>query len=460
MFANMDYPIDEEGFRDAVVAEVGAVLGELGGRPSTAVICGNSEVEQQAAMMGLGPEAGRGELFGELVPRLVEEADLDVPYVPSAPCGGALPFRPGSGIANYYGVGGYRRPLTDARLAGVRFAAECLAFANVPDQAALEAIMPEAPADVVVHHPRWKAGVPRDAGAGWDFDDVRDHYLQSLFGLDPAELRRWDHERYLELSRAVSGEAMAAVFGEWRRGGSSCGGGLVLWLGDLAPGAGWGLLDHTGAPKWAYHRLRQVLAPVAVWMTDEGLAGVGVHLANDGAAPLAATLRLALYRDGQQPVGEVERELELPARGALSLDLEEVLGRFADASWAYRFGPPAQDAIFATLLGTAGEEEPIAQAAHFPAGFPLEREDAARLGLEVEVERGIEQDLLVRLRCERVVHGVRLEIPGYEPECQAFSLEPGRAKVLALHRRVAVEVDGRLRLSALNLRGSVTIPAP
>ena len=101
-------------------------------------------------------------------------------------------------------------------------------------------MLPGAPADVVVHHPRWKAGVPRDAGTGWDFDDVRDHYLRLLFGVDPAELRRCDHERYLELSRAVSGEAMAAVFGEWRRPGSPCGGGLVLWLRDLVPGAGWG----------------------------------------------------------------------------------------------------------------------------------------------------------------------------------------------------------------------------
>src|SRR5207248_8354521 len=114
---------------------------------------------------------------------------------------------------------------------------------------------------IVVHHPRWKAGVPRDAGAGWDFEDVRDHYLRLLFDLDPPALRSVDHERYLELSRAVSGEVMAEVFGEWRRGRSPCGGALVLWLSDLAPGAGWGLLDHGGDPKVAYHYLRRALAP-------------------------------------------------------------------------------------------------------------------------------------------------------------------------------------------------------
>ena len=98
----------------------------------------------------------------------------------------------------------------------------------------------------VVHHPRWKAGVPRDAGSGWDFDDVRDHYLALLYGVDPGELRRADPDRYLELSRAVTGEVMAQVFGEWRRGASPCGGGLVLWLRDLVPGAGWGVLDDRG----------------------------------------------------------------------------------------------------------------------------------------------------------------------------------------------------------------------
>ncbi len=63
----------------------------------------------------------------------------------------------------------------------------------------------------------WKRGVPRDSGAGWDFEDVRDHYLKLLYSVDPVALRYSDTARYWELSRMVSGELMAEVFGEWRR---------------------------------------------------------------------------------------------------------------------------------------------------------------------------------------------------------------------------------------------------
>ena len=126
-------------------------------------------------------------------------------------------------------------------------------------------------------------------------------------------LRRADHERYLELSRAVTGEVMAEVFGEWRRAASPCGGGLVLWLRDLLPGAGWGLIDHRGVPKLAYHYLKRALAPVAVWTVDEGLGGVVVHVANDRAVPLIASLRVALYRDRELRVEEAITPIELAA---------------------------------------------------------------------------------------------------------------------------------------------------
>jgi beta-mannosidase len=457
-FANFDYPIADEGFRAAVEAEARSQVDALAGRPSLAVLCGNSEVEQQVAMLGLDPELGRGELFGELLPGLVRER-CDAAYVPSSPCGGALPFRPDRGIANYYGVGGYRRPLSDARLAGVKFAGECLAFANVPEQAGVEAVLPGAPADVVVHHPRWKAGVPRDAGSGWDFDDVRDHYLGELFGVDPGELRRYDHERYLELSRAVSGEAMAAVFGEWRRAGSPCGGGLVLWLRDLVPGAGWGLVDASGEPKRALRQLRPALAPTAVWFTDEGLGGVGVHLANDGPEPLRARLRVALYRDLELPVGEATEELELPAHGSLSRNLETILGRFVDASWAYRFGPPAQDAIVAALepldptVEDGALDNALARAVHFPAGRPSGAETAARLGVEARAARDQRGDVVLTVSSRRLLYGLIASAKGVLAAEPWTFLEPGVERRLLLRSLPGEEQPGTVSLAALNLSG-------
>ena len=122
---------------------------------------------------------------------------------------------------------------------------------------------------------------PRDNGAGWDFEDVRDHYLATLFGVDPAALRATDPARYAELSRHVGGELLRAVFGEWRRGASPSRGGLVWWLNDLRMGAGFGLVDADARPKAPYWAFARLLAPVAVWLTDEGTNGVDVHVAND-----------------------------------------------------------------------------------------------------------------------------------------------------------------------------------
>jgi beta-mannosidase len=302
----------------------------------------------------------------------------------------------------------------------VRFAAECLAFANIPDQAALDDVADGLPGGITVHHPRWKAGVPRDSGTGWDFDDVRDHYLASVFGLDPGELRRSDHDRYLELSRAVTGEVMAEVFGEWRRGGSPCAGGLVLWLRDLQAGAGWGVLDYRGRPKVAYHHLRRALAPLAVWSTDEGLSGIAVHVANDRPSALTARLRVA---------------------------------------WAYRFGPPGQDVVVCSLERAVSENrEPLSQSFRFPVGRPLARESSAHLGLEATLSEVDHDTAELLLRTRRLAYGVRIAMPGFEPADDAFCLEPGGERQITLRRisdeRAAADAG---TLTALNLSGRAAI---
>jgi beta-mannosidase len=390
-------------------------------------------------MLGLDPALGRTGLWEGPVPQLVAAAGLDAVRIPSAPTGGDLPFRPGSGVANYFGVGGYRLPLEDARRAEVRFASECLAFANVgeDDADALE-------------------GVPRDVGADWDFADVRDHYLEALFAVEAAELRLADPERYLELSRAVTGEVMAEVFGEWRRAASPCGGAIVLWLRDLRPGSGWGLLDHRGRPKTALAHLRRALAPVAVWTTDERLGGIAVHVANDAAAPLRARLRVTLYL-GEHVVEEAAEELDLPPHSTCARDLEAMLGRFVDASWAYRFGPPPHDAIVATLEPTPreGSDPPSGVASHFrfPAGRPLARLEPGELGLEGSaVPDGDAVRLSVRSR--RLAYGVRIHAPGSTLSDDAFSVEPGGERTVRVRGGV-----GAIELSALNLRGRVAVTA-
>jgi beta-mannosidase len=446
MFANMDYPEHDEAFMATVREEGRQVLARLAGRPSLAVLCGGSEVAQQVAMLGLDPELANGPLFGELLPALVAQARIDAPYVRSAPIGGDLPFRTDRGVANYYGVGAYLRPLEDARRAEVRFAAECLAFSNVPDAEGIEGIGAS-----------WKAGVPRDVGAGWDFEDVRDHYLRLLFDVDPVALRGIDFERYLELSRAVSGEVMAEVFGEWRRQASPCGGGLVLSLADLFPGAGWGLLDHRGVPKQAYHRLRQALAPVAVWSTDEGLGGVQLHVANDGPEPLRAELRCSLYRDLEICVGEERTEVHLEPHSGFTDNLERVLGRFVDASWAYRFGPPAQDLIVASL---EQDGQPLSQAFRFPAGRPFEREPTSRLGVRAVLDDADGLVAKLTISSQRLLYGVRVSVPGFASSDDAFSVEPGHARSVALTRRTEAAGPPAGNVTALNLSGRVAIERP
>ncbi len=479
MFANLDYPIADERFRATVAREARCLLDALAGRPSLTVLCGNSEVEQQVAMSGLDPALGRGELFGELLPELVRDSGVDGAYIPTAPCGGDLPFRPGQGVGTYYGVGCYRLPLQDARRAGVRFAAECLAFSHVPGEPSIEEMAPDAPEQLVGHHPVWKAGIPRENGADWDFEDIRDHYLHRLFGVEAAQLRGFDHARYLELSRMLTGEILAEVLGEWRRGASPCRGALVLWLHDLLPGAGWGLLDSRGRAKLAYHHLKRVLAPVAAWTTDEQLGGVVAHVANDRPEPLSAFLRVALYREREHVTEQERAPVELEAHSHGHWNVEAVLGHFVDAGWAYRFGPCVNDTIVVTLEQDGSEPRAriLSQAMRFPARWPLERETPERLGLTAHARarvraRGLPDGTLpdgtalpdgtmrLAVSSRRLAYGVRVHAPGYTPSDDGFSIEPGAERILTLRPLAAEPSLQDVRIGAVNMHGMIRIAQP
>jgi beta-mannosidase len=426
MFANMDYPCDDDAFAHEVEVEATQTLERLGSRPSLAVVCGGSEIEQQVAMLGL-PVQPRHRLFDEWLPDLVRTIASGAVWVPGTPTGGTFPFQVDSGVSHYYGVGAYLRPFEDARRAGVRFAAECLAFSNIPDASTIDLTLHDG--ETPGTHPRWKARVPRDAGAGWDFEDVRDHYVERIFGVAPAELRSRDPDRYLALGRVATGEAMLRTFAEWRRPGSTCRGGLVWFAQDLWPGAGWGVLDSTGRPKAAYWYLKRALAPVALLMADEGLNGLWVHAVNDTNEPIVADLGLARYRDGVMQGIPARSTLRIPGRGYQSVHADALFDGFVDLTFAYRFGPPPHDVVAATLRD-ARTGALRAVACYFPGTPPADR--AETLGLTARVEQTDDGYALV-LETERFAHAVTIDIEGWLPDDNYLTLEPGEVRRVALH---------------------------
>jgi beta-mannosidase len=343
-----------------------------------------------------------------------------------------MPFSPNAGIAHYYGVGAYMRPIADARRADVRFASESLAFAHVPQQRTLQRHL-DVPA---VHSPLWKARVPRDRSASWDFEDVRDFYLQLLYGFDPAELRREDPERYLDLSRAVTGEVIEETFAEWRRKGSACNGALVWTLQDLLPGPGWGVIDSTGEPKPVWYAMRRAFRPVQVVFTDEGTNGLDVHVVNETDAALDVELEVVCLRGGKQQVVSGSRAFKLAARDTERLACTALFGAFFDTTYAFRFGPPAHDASVARLRSLA-DGAILAESFHFPCGRGKALHDA---GIEASFVRD-DSDWFVDLRTDRLAQSVHIDVEGYRADDDWFHLAPGAMRRVTLRALSGAESD-------------------
>ena len=349
-------------------------------------------------------------------------------------------------------MGAYRRPLADVKTARVRFTTECLGFSNVPDRATMDLVMDGATPPP--HHPRWKSRVPRDSGAGWDFEDIRDHYLQVLFGRDAVELRSRELERYYALSRVVTGEVMLRTFAEWRAPGSCCGGALVWFLRDLLPGAGWGIVDSTGAPKAAFWYLKRAWSKRGVYLTDEGLDGFAIHAINEEPRALEAILELEMYREGRDVVANTSTEILVAPCGTLTLQADQLLGHFTDATYSYRFGPPRHD-IVAARLRDAKDGHTIAEDFCFPTGLGL---PVVAQQIQCALDWIAEGRLAVTISSPRFLQSVSITSPGWMPDDNYFHVAPGHPRRVLFDSRGG-GVPFRAQLEALNAAEAVSLRA-
>ena len=450
MFANMDYPVDDQSFVDNIRAEATEQLRRLSSHPSVIIYCGNSEIEQQAAMLGMPRESWSNHWFRETLPELCAQFHPGSVYVPSTPTGGVLPFHPGTGITHFYGVGAYLRSPSELRQADVKFTPECLGFSNIPHADTINLITEGA--TLATHHPKWKQRIPRDTGAGWDFEDVRDHYLKTLFGQDPIALRSSDMHRYLDLSRVVPGEMMARTFSEWRSVHSQNGGALVWFYKDLWPAAGWGSIDSLGMPKATYYFLKRTWQARQIVLTDEGLNGIHLHAMNESPEPLDGFVEVQLLKEPNIVVAKAEVPLTLAARERRMLNADELLGGFFDVSYAYRFGPAHHDIVLATLFDQ--DHQVVSEAFHF---IKRRESNIVPAAIETSVEPVGEVDFQVTLRSDRFLHDARIDAKGYLANDNDFHLPPQRTKVVHFRPFGAKVAKFRAEVEALNLETPVSL---
>lgn len=352
-FANFDYPEDNTEFIASVQHEAITFLVKHGNRACLTVLAGNSEVAQQAAMMGIGLDKIHNTIFDGVLKKICIQYAPNVPYVSSSPHSNNIPFQTGNGTSHYYGVGGYRRDFDDARLFKGQFIAECLAFSHVPENTSLYEFFNNE--FMLAHHPRWKEGVPRDNGAGWDFADITDFYIEQLFDINPIQLRTTEPQRYLDFCRATSCEVVERTINILRADSKQGRAALIWYLHDLKQGAGWGYIDSLGVPKSAFYGLARASQTTTILFVDEGLEGLAAYIAHDGAEQLDCQLEIALITSEGAILEQKIQAMQYSPRSVARVSIDVFLGRFVDSSYAYKFGARSFVACIAKLVSTNGQ---------------------------------------------------------------------------------------------------------
>ncbi|XOV81710.1 MAG: hypothetical protein ACFHXK_12610 [bacterium] len=422
MFARLDYPVENNQFLSSIRLEATQVLRRLASHPCLTMLCGNTEVAQQAAMLGLEREKWSNSWFDSELPNVCARMAPGIPYWRSSPDGGDMPFYTDSGVSHYFGVGAYRQELSDAVVNAPVFASECLAF-GIPSMGQTGELAAVASLDS-----------PADANANWSFLDVAEYYAEKLYGKEILSLKESDIRRYRQLCSLAVGEVMYALQTGWRAKGIRCNGSLVISLNDVIAGNGWGLIDSQDRPKTPFYYVKRAWQPLGLTIVNRGVNGLRVIVHNDKAEGFMGILKLSLCRNDGVVLFRGEQRVQVDAADSFETSVEHVMGQFVDSGYTYQFGAAGFDYVFGEVFEDLGEkvDETVFNLRQARI-LPVEN-------IDVKADVAIQSDgrFLVTLVANRFVQLLNIDTNGYDVSDNYFHLVPNEPKAVVVGREGAL----------------------
>jgi len=451
MFASMDYPVDDSDFLDNIKAEVNYQLKRLSKHVCISTYCGNTDIEAQAAMFGMPEESWSNSFFLKSIPESCQQLHPGIPYFASSPTGGTFPFHLSSGVTHYWGVGAYMHKLPDNDMTRVRFSSEGLGLSHIPEDETIQECTGKN--TLFPFHNEWTSRIPRDLGAGWDFDNIRDNYLEQLFNVDALKLRRQNVEKYIELSRVVSGEVITQVFKHWRTADNQCNGGLIWFNRDFWPSAGFGLIDSNNRPKAAYYQLKNIWSNQLVILSNEGLDGAYVSLINETPEQLKGEIDIILLKDNNTIIAQETQQINISKNDKQKYSVDQILGRFYDTGYAYKFGRPQFDIMICRLKDHS--QAVINEAFMFIENYDIKPVENANINA---FAKQIDQETIsVTIISDQFLQFVRITAKNYQAENNYFHLCPNCEKTIKLNKTTQTDKIFRGQIEATNLAKSIKI---
>lgn len=277
MFACANYPA-YPAYLKSVEEEARQNVRRIRNHPSVVIWCGNNEDYQIVERYDLeyrfkedkDPESWLKTnfparyLYEHLLPKIVSEETVGVPYHPSSPFGNGtsttLKVDPKVGDIHQWNVWhGEMKPYQLLPKMGGRFVSE-FGMEAYPHMETLEK-------SITLEDDRYPGSM------AMDFRNKAIGHERRLVSYVAENYKiKYDLPGYTYLTQVMQADAMSWAYKSWRRqwgmsGDRRCGGVLVWQLNDCWPTMSWAVVDYYLIPKPAYYAIKRAMKPVDVGVT-------------------------------------------------------------------------------------------------------------------------------------------------------------------------------------------------